>query len=158
MDLLRQGNTQAAQQLFTKALAKSPNDPVAHYDLGLAYQQTGDLRHALVQYNRALLLNSRYVPALFNEAVIYSLHDVPLAIFYYRKVTAMQPTAPTAFLNLGLLESQIKALHRRAVQDLKRAVDQDPSLRPRIPADLRAEVLPGSKAQRSAASNQSATS
>jgi Tfp pilus assembly protein PilF len=154
VDLLHQGNTQAAEQLFVQAVAKSPKDPVAHYDLGLVYQQTGDLRHAVVQYNHALLLNSRYVPALFNEAGIYSLHDVPLAIFYYRKVTQMQAKAPTAFLNLGLLESRTKALHRRAVQDLKRAVAQDPAMRQRIPTDLRAEVAGSSKGP----SSQSATS
>jgi Tfp pilus assembly protein PilF len=154
VDLLRQGNTEAARQLFAQAVAKRSNDPVAHYDLGLVYQQTGDLRRAIGQYNRALLLDSHYVPALFNEAVIFSSRDVPLAIFYFRKVTEMQPKAPTAYLDLGLLESRggSKSLHRRAVQDLRRALAQDPSLRGRIPANLRAEVTGNAASSQSTAS------
>lgn len=138
--LLGVGNTTAAGQLFQQAIAKNPSDPLAHYDLGVVYQGAGNRRGAMREYNQALRADSRYVPALYNAAVLLSPHNAPLSIFYYREVTTIQPHSPTAFLNLGLLEDQTPALRKQAVRDLTRAVQLDPTLRGRIPSSLRTAV------------------
>jgi tetratricopeptide (TPR) repeat protein len=138
--LLRLGNTKAAGQLFLQAIARNPADPVAHYNLGVVYQGAGDRRDALREYDLALRSNSRYVPALYNKAILMTPVNAPLAIFYYRQVIQIQPNSPTAFLNLGLLENQRKGLRSQALLDVKRAVRLDPSLRGRVPTSLRAEI------------------
>jgi tetratricopeptide (TPR) repeat protein len=126
--------------MFQRAIAKYPGDPVAHFDLGTIYQQAGDRRSALREYKLALLANSRYVPALFNTAILMAPNNAPLAIFDYRQVIQMQPRSPTAFLNVGLLENQTKGSHKQALSDLSHAVALDPSLRAQLPARLRSEV------------------
>ena len=35
-------------------------------------------------------------------------------MFYYRQVIRMQPHSPTAYLDLGMLETETKALHPEA--------------------------------------------
>lgn len=140
IDLLRQGNPAAAEQLFEQAIARDPNSPVGYYDLGVVLQSSGDRRGALRQYRLAVARDPQYTPALFNEAVLLSTHDPALAIFYYRRIIATKPNSPTALLNLGLLQAASGWPRRYVLASLRKAVALDPSLRTNIPASLRREL------------------
>lgn len=140
VDLLRQGNTAAAEQLFEQAVAREPTNPVGHYDLGVVLQASGDRRGALRQYRLAFANDPQYTPALFNAAVLIASRDAPLAIFYYHRIIAAKPNSPTALLNLGLLEASTGYPRRFFVPSLRRAVALDPALRTDIPARLRADL------------------
>lgn len=137
MDLLRQGNTSAARQLFARAVAREPQNPVGHYDLGVTLQRAGDSRDAVRQYRLALAQDPRYTPALYNEAVIIAPRDPALAIFYYRRILVIKPNSATALLNLGLLQAATHWPRRIVKMNLRRAVQLDPSLRDHIPVSLR---------------------
>jgi Flp pilus assembly protein TadD len=137
MNLLRQGKTAQAEQVFTQAVAREPKNPVGHYDLGVALQQSGDRLDAVRQYRLALAQDSTYTPALYNEAVIIAPRDPALAIFYYRRIVAIKPNSPTAFLNLGLLQAATGWPRKSVLKSLRRALALDPSLRADIPARLR---------------------
>jgi Flp pilus assembly protein TadD len=136
MAALKQGNPNAAQQLFADALKREPHNATAYFDEGVAYQRLGDTKQAEIAYIRALSLDPNYVQADFNRAVLVTPTDPALATFLYRKVIAMQPNSPTALLNLGLLEFQ-QGLRSDAVTDLAKAVQLQPSLAARIPATVR---------------------
>ena len=138
--LFQKGNIGAAEQLFTQAVAGRPNDPVGHYDLGVAYEREGKLRLAIRQYGRAIAESPYYVPALYNEAGMIAERNRPLAIFYYRRVTRLRPSAAVAFLKLGLLEYAAGGIRASAIRDLSRAVRLKPSLRGQIPASVRARL------------------
>jgi tetratricopeptide (TPR) repeat protein len=138
--LLGKGNPSAAQQLLQEAIARKPRDPVAYYDLGVAYERQGDTRQAARNYLHAIAVDRNYVPALFNQAEIFAKRNPPLAIFYYRRIIHLKPDSPTAYLNLGLLEAATPALHAQALRDLAHAVKLDPSLRKQVPPPLRAQV------------------
>ncbi len=135
--LLGKGNPGAAEQLLQEAITKSPRSPVAYYDLGVAYQRQGNVSEAARNYLHAISVNRDYVPALFNQAEIFAKRNAPLAIFYYRRIIQLKPDAPTAYLNLGLLEAKTKALHGQTLRDLGQAIKLDPSLRDQVPAPLR---------------------
>lgn len=135
----QKGDTNAARQLFEQVLAKQPNNFYAHYNLGVLDQQSKDTASALREYGAALTINPTYVPALFNEATIFAQSDPALAITTYRKVVILQPHAPTAYLNLGLLEAAHGEL-AQGVKDLNTALHQDPSLGPQVPPALRKKV------------------
>jgi tetratricopeptide (TPR) repeat protein len=141
-DLLRAGNPQAAEQLFARAVDKNGDSAVAHYDLGVAYQDPGLTRQAMIEYERAVKVDPRFVPALYNQAVILAKHDRPLAIYRYRHVIRLLADSPTAFLNLGLLEWATDPTGGRAaaIRDIGRAIRLDPSLRANLPATLKAGV------------------
>jgi len=137
MDLLHQGNVSGAGQIFAQAVSLEPSNPVGHYDLGVALQRGGDRNGALRQYRMALANDSRYTPALFNEAVLIAPHNAALAIFYYRRIVAIKPNSPTAFLNLGLLQAANGWPRKIVRSSLRRAVSLDPKLRAHVPARLR---------------------
>lgn len=131
----RHGDYNAASQLFQQAITRDPSSATAHYDLGTVYQAEHQVGPALREYRLALQNSPNLLPAIFNEATIESAHDVPLAVFLYREVISLQPSSPTAYLNLGLLEAQ-QGERALAGVDLRKAVQLDKSLRARIPRSV----------------------
>lgn len=135
----QKGQLDAARQLFEQVLAKDPGNVYAHYNLGVLAQQDDDTTTALQEYGRALAADPRYVPALFNEATIWGTTNPTLAIATYRQIVQLQPKAPTAYLNLGLLEEQA-GQRKQALRDLLTALHQDPTLASRLPRKLLNQV------------------
>jgi Tfp pilus assembly protein PilF len=138
--LLDRGNETAAARVFEQAIAKNPKSPVGYYDLGVVYGRLGQRRESLTQYARALHENENYVPALYNYGVAFVSSQPPLAIYFFRRVLALQPDSPTALLNLGLLVSTGSRRRVGALRLMKRAVLLQPSLEASIPPSLRSAV------------------
>jgi tetratricopeptide (TPR) repeat protein len=151
LKLQQQGKLSEAAQLYQQVITAQPNNVFAHYDLGVVEQASSNPIAALASYGSALTINPKYVPALYNQATIYAATDPALAISLYRQVVGLQPTAPTAYLNLGLLEIKHDA-PKRGVADLAKAITQDPTLLARVPKNLQALV------QRVAGSSTASTS
>lgn len=139
LKLQQAGQLNQAKQLYEQVVKVQPKNVFAQYDLGVIAQQQGDNATALADYGAALAANPRYVPALYNQATIYGATDPPLAISTYRHIIVLQPVAPTALLNLGLLEVK-QGEPKRGVDDLASAVAQDGTLLAQIPKHLQALV------------------
>lgn len=139
LSLLEQGQQDAALAAFNDAATQDPQNHFAHYNVGVILQGRGDSQGALSAYGRALTAKPDYVPALFNEAILFTATDPALAITTYRRVIALQPKAPTAYLNLGLLEARLGQLPA-AKRSLTTALTQDPALRANIPPDVARRV------------------
>jgi tetratricopeptide (TPR) repeat protein len=139
LQLQKQGKLSAAAQLYQQVITAEPKNVFAHYDLGVVDQANHDSVGALAAYGAALTINPKYVPALYNEATIYATTDPVSAISLYRQIITLQPTAPTAYLNLGLLEIKHNA-PKQGVSDLTTAVKQDSSLLSSIPKHLQGLV------------------
>jgi len=135
-DLLRAGNVNSAEQLFQQAIAAEPDNATGYYDLGVAYQRANLPDRAISEYRQALSHDPEDVPAMYNEATIFEVRDVPVAIYLYTKVTRLQPDSPTALLNLALLEIGEHDT-RAGLADLRRALHLDPSLESRLPASIK---------------------
>lgn len=132
---LNQGKNDAALTTFQQAADKQPSNVFAHYNIGVILQQQGKTAEALAAYGRALVAKPDYVPALFNSAIIYAATDAELAMSTYRRIIKLQPQAPTAYLNLGLLEAAAGQV-AQAKKDLATAIKQDGSLVTAIPKDI----------------------
>jgi tetratricopeptide (TPR) repeat protein len=143
------GDDDAAVGMFNELLKKEPGNVIAHYNLGVIYQKRNQIDAALREYGAALTTNASYVPALFNTATIYGNTDPPLAITTYRKVISLQPNAPTAYLNLGLLELG-SGLEAQGIRDLTTALHQDPTLSSRLTPQVKAKVGKGTSPSPSA--------
>lgn len=139
LKLQQQGNYGQAAQLYQQVIAAQPNNAYAHYDLGVVDQATSNPVAALAAYGAALTINPKYVPALFNEATIYTTTDPASAISLYRQIVVLQPIASTAYLNLGFLEIKHGA-PKQGVSDLAKAIGQDSSLLSRVPKSMQAAV------------------
>ena len=152
----QKGDLVGAHALFEQVLRKQPGNVFAHYNLGVIAQQQNDTATALQQYGEALAGNPNYVPALFNEATIFGTSNPTLAIATYRQIIKLQAQAPTAYLNLGLLEEQA-GQHKQAANDLLVALHQDPTLASRLPAKLMKKLSKAASASASATPSPSAT-
>jgi tetratricopeptide (TPR) repeat protein len=139
LQLQKQGKLSAAAQLYQQVITAEPTNVFARYDLGVVDQASNDPVGALQAYGEALTINPKYVPALYNEATIYATTDPISAISLYRQIVVLQPTAPTAYLNLGLLEIKHNA-PKQGVSDLTTAVKQDSSLLTTLPKHLQGLV------------------
>jgi Tfp pilus assembly protein PilF len=136
---LKQSHPDEALVLFRKAAAQAPHNAIAHYNIGVILQGRGQNADALGEYGLAIAADPKYVPPLFNQATIYGVTNPPLAIVTYRRVVELQPIAPTAYLNLGLLEVS-SGLRAEGTKDLQTALKQDPSLLARLSPSVKSQL------------------
>jgi protein O-mannosyl-transferase len=89
--------------LWTDALAKAPDHPWAHNNLGLAYRQRGDLAAAERHFRRALEIRPSLAPAWVNLGNLeLGAGDLDGAIAIYRKAEVHMPDAVEVQYGLGL--------------------------------------------------------
>jgi tetratricopeptide (TPR) repeat protein len=62
------GQTTTAIHRFQRSIALAPDYAAAHYNLGSAYEDVGEIDKALVEYQTALKADANFVPAYNNAA------------------------------------------------------------------------------------------
>ncbi len=68
--LQQQRNPLGAIAAYSKAVATDPSFAAAHYNLAIAYRETGQLEKALDHYEYALLADPKYTDARYNYALL----------------------------------------------------------------------------------------
>lgn len=128
------GDISEAQKEYLSIIAINPVNYYAYYDLGLIYQDTNHPAPATVDYEKALLVDPTFQPALYNLAVLETSSDPTSAIDLYQQLQALHPhNADAVAFNLGLL--YIQTGHQSAgVAELKYALTLDPALASRLPS------------------------
>ena len=130
------GESQKALTDFKEAADKNPGSAIAYYDLGVVYQQSlNDANEATNEYNKAILADPSYKPALFNLATLETSSDPQAAIGVYNQLLKLNPNDVNVLFNLGLLliaQNQGTQGHI----DLKKAISLDPSLASRVPKGI----------------------
>ncbi len=103
-----------AVQEFERILARSPNNAIAHFYLGLIYSTREELVKAADQYQEVLRLMPSHVGARFNLAASFErMNREEDAIDEYRKILQANPPAglaETARNRLRMTERRIKGL------------------------------------------------
>jgi Tfp pilus assembly protein PilF len=130
------GNTQQALTDFQKAASEDPTDTYAYYDEGVIYQtKLSETSEAAAAYQKALLANSTYKPALFNLAIIDTMTDPTEAISLYQQILMANPSDANTLFNLGLiLIGQNQPVPGHA--DLSKAIMLEPTLASRVPKGI----------------------
>lgn len=116
------------------------DQPAAHLNLALTYEGTGKFEEAIRGYRTALRLDTTFVPAHLNLAMLLSRAraespaDSPLADSLFRVTEAslqravrLQPDLADAHYTLGLLLAEKEDRLPEAVRHLGRAAELDPS-------------------------------
>jgi tetratricopeptide (TPR) repeat protein len=95
---LRARRLDAAEKSFKTALDVVPNHPEALNGLGNVQYHRRRTQEALTLFNRSLESDPSYAPAMLNVAVVthQSLNNRPLALQFYRKYLAHEPSSPNA--------------------------------------------------------------
>jgi tetratricopeptide (TPR) repeat protein len=118
---------QQAETTFRDVLVVSPENKYAWYNLGLIAQVQNQSSPAVADYSKALSIDPKYTPAMYNKAILLERTNLHSALALYQQITSINPKAATAYLRESFvydrLHEQSKAKQARA-----RALALDPSL------------------------------
>src|SRR5215470_12093294 len=96
-EFARQRSWDSAITDYRKALELEPNDPLTHYNLGLALKYKGEARNAAGEFQTALRLKPKWADAHYGlGATYYDLHDQAAAIKELRASLALAPANAAA--------------------------------------------------------------
>jgi len=125
--LSEQAKYQDAIEYITRALQFGKNSHLVYSNLGVAYRGIGQETLALEAFNKALLLNPVYAPALSNRGLCYNqLGESTKALEDLKTAIDLYPPYFYAHNNLGLV---YKALHDwpAALKCYERAIKLNPN-------------------------------
>ncbi len=115
-----------AESLLKKVTAENPKNYQAWYDLGFAYNSSGDAANAIAAYRQSVAANPDVFESNFNLGIMLARSGHPDAEKYLRAATTLQPTANVdeghyrAWLSLGHVlektspDQAISAFHQAA--------------------------------------------
>jgi tetratricopeptide (TPR) repeat protein len=89
---------QQAETTFRNVLVVSPKNKLAWYNLGVLAQIRNRPASALSAYSRALSIDPRYTPAMYNKAILLEQANPHAALALYQQITSVNPKAATAYL------------------------------------------------------------
>jgi len=129
----REDHDQAAADVFRQALEVEPDNPEAHYRLGLAYSSLGRKKEALDEYQKAveaykklLREDPKNADAHFNMAEADSrLSNYAEAVAEYKRAVQLKDDDSYMYYELGLADSKL-AKYKDAVEAFQQAVRLDP--------------------------------
>jgi tetratricopeptide (TPR) repeat protein len=88
--------------LFSYAIAVTPDNPSAHFALGVALEKAGQISQAMVQYRVALAIDPSYAKADYNLGQLFSkAGDLPSAVAHFRAAVRSNPNDLASRLNLA---------------------------------------------------------
>jgi tetratricopeptide (TPR) repeat protein len=136
IEAMKQGNNALAVSEFLAVLKIESRNQVAWYDLGVIAQKNGQATLAANDYLRSLTADPKYVPALYNLAILETPKEPHIAATLYQRAIKDQPSDAAAHLNLGFV---YLSLGQRigGEEEIAVAVKLDPSLNSRVPASAR---------------------
>lgn len=116
-----------AETTFHAVLILSPDNKFAWYNLGLLAQIQNQAATALADYGKAISIDPKYTPAMYNKAILLERTDLRSALALYRQIIAINPKAATAYLRESFVYDRLGD-KRSASQARARAIGLDSSL------------------------------
>jgi tetratricopeptide (TPR) repeat protein len=118
---------QQAETTFRDVLVLSPNNKFAWYNLGLIAQVQNQSSPALADYSKALSIDPKYTPAMYNKAILLERTNLHSALNLYQQITSINPKAATAYLRESFVYDRLRD-KSQAKQARTRALALDPGL------------------------------
>ena len=111
-----------SERLFRRSLTVSPDNPIAHLNLGVALQQQGRRSEAVAEYQAALRLDPAWAQAHNNLAIVLEEMDrLEEALAAYQEALRLNPSAALAHCNAGGLLARL-GRHDEAARHFNEAV------------------------------------
>ena len=123
---LRQNNAAGAVESLQAALKNDPNNAVAHYQLGMAYSQQRDLRHAETEWREAVRIKPEMTEARRLIAGLeISRGEVDAVTQTAEQIIQSQPYSPDGYLIRSLAELA-RQRYAAAEKDAQDAMNRAP--------------------------------
>jgi tetratricopeptide (TPR) repeat protein len=130
------GNLDLALSYYRAVLSKQPSNVDAIYDVGTVYQSRHQNTQAASWFNRALRVDSRFAPALYDLGIIVAATNPAGAIPLFQRAVDAQPTNANAWFNLGVLLYRQGQVTQGRV-DIRHAISLNAALGPHVPSDVK---------------------
>jgi Tfp pilus assembly protein PilF len=116
MALVQAEHDEEAAQTFRQLAQVNPKHPLAHYSLGVLYDDQGQFEEAIVEFQKALELDPNNVDAQYRLGVLYATQGMDAeAIESLNNVLKSQPNHSATHYNLAVLyeanDHQDQAIH-----------------------------------------------
>ncbi len=112
---------------FNKSIQLNPNNSLAYYSLGIAYEGLNDKPSAFKFYSKAIALKENYIEAIFRLANLLSSEGkFDEALIKYNEITKISPKFVDAYNNRGNVYVNQKK-YAEALQEFNKAVELNPS-------------------------------
>lgn len=126
--LYERGDYSGAAKLYAEAIELNPNNALAYYGRGTAFDDAGQYALAIQDYNNSVTLNPNFANVYYNRGNSYShMNNYALAIQDYDKAVALNPHFLEAYVNRGFAYNSL-GLYERAIQDFDMAIQLNPNL------------------------------
>jgi alpha-1,2-mannosyltransferase len=99
----RNGQFALARHDFLLVTRAYPQDGLAYFDVGVSEEHLGETAAAVGAYQRAVQLDPRLTPALYNLALIDTRAAPSTAVQLFRRILALRPDDPGTLYRLGAL-------------------------------------------------------
>jgi protein O-GlcNAc transferase len=115
-----------ALHAFKKVIEFTPDDPEAHYNLGVALKATGRLDDAAASYRKAIAIKPDYAEAHSNLGnTLKDLGRLEDAIASYKKAVALNPDFFMTYFNMGNAQRRLEN-YEDAEASFRRTVEIKP--------------------------------
>jgi len=89
--------------LWNDTVKSYPDASLAHNNRGVAYRHQGNLNQAILDYNKAIEINSNYDVAYYNRGVAYRHQgNLNQAILDFNRAIEINPDYAEAYSNLAV--------------------------------------------------------
>lgn len=110
--------------LWSGVVEHYPDCFYAYDHRGFAYAQKGQFSLAISDYDQALRLKSKYMPAFHNRALAYSqIHEDSKALADFTKALELDPNYANAYFNRAIFYSE-RGQNDQAVADYSTAIEK----------------------------------
>jgi tetratricopeptide (TPR) repeat protein len=120
------GQSPATLRDLKQAVAAKPQDPQAHYSLGLKYESLGQTKKALGEYRKALGLKPDHEQALYSLGrLMGELGETDKAIEIIKQAVKLKPNSAEARTLLATVYNQqaMELLRRGSLDDAREALE-----------------------------------
>ena len=98
IDRAKNGDYEAAIELFTKAIALNAKSAQAYYHRGLAHYDWGNTAEAIADYDRSLNLDARQVKVYLNRAIAFlAMDNIQSSIIDLQVIFSLDPDCDKAY-------------------------------------------------------------
>ena len=113
--------------VWANTVEKSPDNPVVHGGLGLAYQKRGLLDEAIREFKRAIKLGPNMAKNHYNLGLAYEEKGLfEKAVEAYKKAVELNPAYTDAYFNLANLSMRLQS-RQDAIWAYRRVIELDPA-------------------------------
>ena len=104
----KQKNFQIAIELYEKVIKIDPTIVFTHYNLGIIYEQLGDIEKAEENYQEAIKVNPSFIYSYNNLGIMsHQNGQKENAIKYFKQVIKIDPKYYNGYSNLGLVYASL---------------------------------------------------